>query len=135
MNTPLRRVGLAMIVMVLLLLVNATYIQVIKADDYRSDPRNQRVLLDEYSRQRGLILDAASDTIANVKSTNDRLRYQRIYPKGPLYAPVTGYYSVLYGSDGIEQAEDEVLNGSDDRLFVRRLSDLITGRDPRGGNV
>ncbi|MGH3621401.1 MAG: peptidoglycan D,D-transpeptidase FtsI family protein [Sciscionella sp.] len=135
MNTPLRRVGLAMIVMVLLLLVNATYIQVIKADDYRSDPRNQRVLLDEYSRQRGLILDTDSDTIANVKSTNDRLRYQRIYPKGPLYAPVTGYYSVLYGSSGIEQAEDEVLNGSDDRLFVRRLSDLITGRDPRGGNV
>lgn len=135
MNTPLRRVGLAMIVMVLLLMVNATYIQVIKADDYRSDPRNQRVLLDEYSRQRGLILDADSDTIANVKSTNDRLRYQRIYPKGPLYAPITGYYSVLYGSSGIEQAEDEVLNGSDDRLFVRRLSDLITGRDPRGGNV
>ena len=30
---------------------------------------------------------------------------------------------------------DEVLNGNDDRLFVRRLSDLITGRDPSGGSV
>ena len=30
---------------------------------------------------------------------------------------------------------DEVLNGNDDRLFARRLSDLITGRDPSGGNV
>jgi peptidoglycan glycosyltransferase len=28
-----------------------------------------------------------------------------------------------------------VLNGSDDRLFTRRLSDLITGRDPSGGDV
>ena len=28
-----------------------------------------------------------------------------------------------------------MLNGSDDRLFARRLSDLITGRDPSGGNV
>ena len=28
-----------------------------------------------------------------------------------------------------------MLNGSDDRLFGRRLSDLITGRDPSGGNV
>lgn len=135
MNTPLRRVGLAMIVMVLLLLVNATYIQVIRGDDYRSDERNQRVLLDEYSRQRGLILDASSDPVARVKDTNDRLRYQRVYPKGPMYAPITGYYSVLYGATGIEQTEDDILNGSDDRLFVRRLSDLITGRDPRGGNV
>ena len=30
---------------------------------------------------------------------------------------------------------DDVLNGNDDRLFARRLSDLFTGRDPRGGNV
>jgi peptidoglycan glycosyltransferase len=67
--------------------------------------------------------------------TNDRLRYQRQYADGPMYAPVTGYYSVVYSSSGIERAEDDVLNGSDDRLFVRRLSDLITGRDPSGGNV
>jgi peptidoglycan glycosyltransferase len=124
-----------MIVMVMLLLVNATYIQVVKGDDYRTDPLNQRVLLDEYARQRGLILDSTSDPVAAVKDTNDRLRYQRTYPKGPLYAPITGYYSVIYGATGIEQSEDDVLNGSDDRLFVRRLSDLITGRDPRGGNV
>ena len=42
---------------------------------------------------------------------------------------------MIYGSSGMERASDEVLNGSDDRLFVRRLSDLITGRDPSGGNV
>ena len=35
----------------------------------------------------------------------------------------------------MERATDAVLNGSDDRLFGRRLSDLITGRDPSGGNV
>jgi peptidoglycan glycosyltransferase len=28
-----------------------------------------------------------------------------------------------------------VLNGSDERLFGRRLADFFTGRDPRGGNV
>jgi peptidoglycan glycosyltransferase len=52
-----------------------------------------------------------------------------------MYAPVTGYYSITYSSSGIERAADAVLNGSDDRLFARRLSDLITGRDPSGGNV
>jgi penicillin-binding protein A len=135
MNTPLRRVGLAMLVMIGLLLANATYIQVVKADDYRNDARNQRVLLEEYARQRGRIITSDELIIANVKATNDRLRYQRVYENGPMYAAVTGFYSVRYGATGLERAEDEILNGSDDRLFVRRLSDLITGRDPRGGNI
>ena len=45
------------------------------------------------------------------------------------------FYSERYGSTGLEASENEILNGSDDRLFVRRLSDLITGRDPRGGKI
>lgn len=135
MNTPLRRVGLAMLAMIVLLLANATYIQIVKADDYRTDSRNQRVLLEEYARQRGKILTSDDQIIANVKSTTGRLQFQRTYANGPVYAPVTGFYSVRYGSTGLESAEDEILNGSDDRLFVRRLSDLITGRDPRGGNI
>jgi peptidoglycan glycosyltransferase len=136
MNTPLRRVGLAMLAMIVLLLANATYIQVVKADDYRNDARNQRVLYEEYSRQRGQIASQfGGEIIANVTATNDRLRYLRQYANGPLYAPVTGFYSVRYGATGLERAEDAILNGSDDRLFVRRLSDLITGRDPRGGNI
>ena len=51
------------------------------------------------------------------------------------YAHVTGFYSLIYGATGIEQAENDFLAGSDSRLFTRRLSDLLTGRDPRGGNV
>ncbi|HEY9311209.1 MAG TPA: penicillin-binding protein 2, partial [Williamsia sp.] len=50
MNIPIRRVVTAVMVIVLALLVNATYVQVFKADKLRADPRNQRVLLDEYSR-------------------------------------------------------------------------------------
>ncbi|MDQ3154646.1 MAG: penicillin-binding protein 2 [Actinomycetota bacterium] len=134
MNTPLRNVALAVMGMIVLLLANATYIQVVSADDYRSDPRNRRVLLDEYSRQRGQ-LTAGGLPLANSVPTGGELRFQRQYLDGPVYAPVTGYYSLRYGSGGMENAMDPVLNGSDGRLFVRRLSDLITGRDPRGGSV
>lgn len=134
MNTPVRRLAIAVMVMITLLLANLTYVQVVKASDYRNDPRNQRVLLSEYARKRGQI-SAGGQVLANSVETNDRLRYQRQYADGPIYAPLTGYYSMLYASSGIERAEDGVLNGSDDRLFVRRLSDLITGRDPSGGNV
>jgi len=133
-NTPVRRIAIAVMAMVLLLMANLTYVQVIKAGDYRDDPRNQRVLLAEYGRKRGQI-SAGNEVLADSVPTDDALQYQWQYPDGPVYAPLTGYYSVIYGASGLERASDSVLNGSDDRLFVRRLSDLITGRDPAGGNV
>jgi peptidoglycan glycosyltransferase len=133
-NTPVRKIAIAVMAMILLLMANLTYVQVVKASDYREDARNKRVLLAEYSRKRGQ-LSAGGKVLANSVETNDRLRYQRQYPEGPVYAPVTGYYSSDFSSGGMERAEDPVLNGSDDRLFGRRLSDLITGRDPSVGNV
>ncbi|HWM57306.1 MAG TPA: penicillin-binding protein 2 [Pseudonocardia sp.] len=134
MNTPVRKIAIAVMVMILLLMANLTYVQVIKATDYREDTRNRRVLLAEYSRKRGQI-SADGKVLARSVETNDRLQYQREYPEGPVFAPVTGYYSSDFSSGGMERATDAVLNGSDDRLFGRRLSDLITGRDPSGGNV
>jgi peptidoglycan glycosyltransferase len=133
-NTPLRRVSLVVMGLIVLLLGQATWVQVVKADDYKANQYNQRVLLDEYSRQRGQI-SAGGDVLAASVPTDDRLRYLRQYSDGPMYAPVTGYYSQVYGTTGVERAEDSVLNGSDDRLFVRRISDVITGRAPAGGNV
>lgn len=136
MNTPLRRVGLTMLAMVVLLLANATYIQVVKAEDYRDDSRNQRQLLYEYGRERGQIVSQFGGTIlAQSSKTNDRLQFLRKYRNGPMYAPITGYYSWRYGSAAMERERNEILTGEDARLFVRKLSDLITGRDPRGGHV
>ena len=134
MNTPLRRVAMAVMVMVVALLANATYVQVIKADDLRADPRNSRVLLDEYSRQRGQI-SASGQVLAASRATDDRYKYLREYPNPYPYAPVTGFYSMQYGSAGLERTEDPILNGSDHRLFSQRFFDLVSGRDPRGGNV
>ena len=134
MNTSLRRIALMVMALVVLLLANATVTQVFRADALRSDPRNQRVLLDEYSRQRGQIT-ASGQLLAYSVSTNGRYRFLRVYPDPSAYAPVTGFYSLRFSSTGLERAEDPVLNGSDERLFGRRLADFFTGRDPRGGNV
>ncbi len=125
---------MAVMVMVVALLANATYVQVIKADDLRADPRNSRVLLDEYSRQRGQI-SASGQVLAASRATDDRYKYLREYPNPYPYAPVTGFYSMQYGSAGLERTEDPILNGSDNRLFSQRFFDLVSGRDPRGGNV
>lgn len=141
MNTPLRKVAIAVMFMVVALLANATYVQVIKADDLRTDPRNSRVLIDEYSRQRGQI-SAAGQALAVSVPTDGRYKFLREYPAPPpapmsplAYAPVTGFYSMQYGSTGLERSEDALLNGSDNLLFSTRLFDLVSGRNPRGGNV
>lgn len=134
MNTSLRRISMMVMALVVVLLINTTITQVLRADALRADPRNQRVLLDEYSRQRGQIT-ASGQLLANSVATNGRYRYLRIYPEPFAYAPVTGFYSLRFSSTGLERAEDAVLNGSDERLFGRRLADFFTGRDPRGGNV
>ena len=134
MNTSLRRISVMIMVLIVLLLANATLTQVFTADGLRADPRNQRVLLDEYSRQRGQI-SAGGQLLAYSVSTDGRFRFLRVYPNPFAYAPVTGFYSLRYSSTGLERAEDTILNGSDERLFGRRLADFFTGRDPRGGNV
>ncbi|OBF23128.1 D,D-transpeptidase PbpA [Mycobacterium sp. ACS4331] len=134
MNTSLRRVSMTLMALVVLLLLNATLTQVFTADGLRADPRNQRVLLDEYSRQRGQI-SAGGQLMAYSVSTTGRYRYLRVYPNPNMYAPITGFYSLSYSSTGLERAEDSILNGSDQRLFGRRLADFFTGRDPRGGSV
>ncbi|WP_409369246.1 D,D-transpeptidase PbpA [Mycolicibacterium insubricum] len=120
--------------LIVLLLLNATFTQVFNADGLRADPRNQRVLLDEYSRQRGQIT-AGGQLMAYSESTDNRYRFLRSYPNPLVYAPVTGFYSLSYSSTGLERAEDAILNGSDQRLFGQRLVDFFTARDPRGGNV
>jgi peptidoglycan glycosyltransferase len=134
MNTSLRRISMAVMALIVLLLLNATMTQVFAADSLRADPRNQRVLLDEYSRQRGQIV-AGGQLLAYSVATDSRYRFLRVYPNPAEYAPVTGFYSLRYSSTGLERAEDALLNGSDERLFGRRLADFFTGRDPRGGSV
>ena len=134
MNASLRRISVVVMALIVLLLLNATMTQVFTADGLRADPRNQRVLLDEYSRQRGQIT-AGGQLMAYSVATDSRFRFLRVYPNPAVYAPLTGFYSLRYSSTGLERAEDQLLNGSDERLFGRRLADFFTARDPRGGNV
>ncbi len=138
MNRPLRRVALACLALFGMLLVQANWVQVVKAKDYRNDPRNKRVLLRTYDRERGPIVTGTGrerQAVARSLATTDTLKYLRTYPGGEAYAPVTGFASLVYGFTGVERRENPVLSGEDDRLFVRRLSDYVTGREIAGGSV
>ena len=67
-------------------------------------------------------------------NASDSIKYQRHYPSGPEYAPVTGY-DTLFSQTGIEAAENSLLSGNDSALDVRKIIDLITGKTTKGATV
>lgn len=134
MIRSVRRLAAVLAVLLLLLLGNITYYQYFNAAELRARAGNSRVILEEYSRERGPIL-LGSTAIASSVPTDDALKYLRQYANGPLYAPATGFYSIVYGATGIERTENSVLSGSDDRFFVDRVQQLFAGRGVKGGAV
>lgn len=134
MTQSLKRLGIGMLVLMFALMVQLTRIQFINAEELNSQPGNQRTLLDEYSKARGpIVVDQAP--IARSVSTDDDLKYLRTYESGPEFASVTGFYSIVFGATGLEKTENEVLAGTDPRLFVDRMQQLFAGRTVQGGSV
>jgi penicillin-binding protein A len=134
MNTPLRRIAVVVIAMFLALMGAATWVQYVQAAQLNADPRNVRTLYREYDNFRGPIV-VGGEPIASSTPVDDPFGYQRAYAAGPLYAHATGYYSIVFGRTGLEQAANDVLTGTADSLFLSRIGDLVTGRQPQGSSV
>ncbi|PWD51149.1 cell division protein FtsI [Serinibacter arcticus] len=134
MNTPLRRISLVVMAMFVTLMVALTSIQVFQAGDLNADDRNRRATYREQGRERGPIV-VAGTPIATSVPVDTPYAFQRTYANGPLYAPVTGYSSIVFGQTQIETAANTVLNGTAPSLWRQRLGALVTGRQPQGGSV
>jgi peptidoglycan glycosyltransferase len=137
MNRPIRSLAIGCMVLFLALLLNATYLQFVRADDLTSlsaHPDNRRVLDAEFSRPRGAIVVKGKAVAESIKS-KDEYKYQRRYPQGREYAQVTGYFSRDWGVGGVEASENSILSGDDSKLFVRRVIDLVGNQSPEGGSV
>jgi peptidoglycan glycosyltransferase len=133
-NTPLRRLATIVLGMFLVLMGGATWVQFVQADDLNADSRNVRNLYREYDSARGPIV-VGGQAVAASTPIEDAFKYQRGYAQGELYSSVTGYYSVVHGGSLIEAAENDVLTGQADSLFLSRLQDLVTGTQPQGSSV
>lgn len=134
MNHAIRRVSAVVLVMFLALMLNSTYAYVFRDPGLNEDPRNRRVTDAEFGTDRGDIL-VGNTPIATTKPVDDRFKYQRSYPQGTLYAPVTGYYSYVYKRTGLEQTMNAELAGSSNSQFLARLVDMATGKRPVGASV
>jgi penicillin-binding protein A len=134
LNRALRRISIAVLVMFVLLLINVNYLQGFEPASLATKPNNARAFEAQFQYQRGSILTSDGVTIAESTPSSDVYKFQRKYPHGAEYAPVTGY-DTLYSESGIEYYENSVLNGSDSSLTVRNFIDLLTGKPRKGANV
>lgn len=134
MNRPIRFVAVACLVMFLALLVNVNYVQFVQAESLNNKNGNRRVTNEQFARDRGPIL-VGGEPVAESTRVDDVYKFQRTYTDGPLYAPITGYFSYIYGRGGLEHSQNAVLSGSDNRLFVSRVVDILANKQPKGGSI
>ena len=134
MNKELKRVSIVVLLMFVALFTSSSVIQVVAADELLADSRNTRTTLDSFSTKRGPIL-VDGVPIAQSDPVDGDVPYQRVYSNGPLYAPVTGYFTLNQGTTGIEGALNDTLSGTSNAQFFDQINRLFTGATPTGDAV
>ena len=134
MNRELKRVSTVVLLMFVSLFISSSVIQVVTADQLQADGRNVRTLYASYSAERGPIL-VNGEPIAYSEPVDDEFKFLRVYPKGELYAPVTGYLTLNQGNTGLENSLNDYLSGSSNDQFFDQVNSILTGQNPTGAAV
>lgn len=134
MNRPIRKVAVAALIMFGLLLGNQTYTIIVRQDSLNAHPANRRTRDEEFAQDRGPIM-VGSTQIAQTVPSDDQFKFQRTYPQGRPYAPITGFYSYDQGRAGLEASYHREMSGTADSQFVNRFLDSLTGEVPTGASV
>ncbi|AKV55791.1 penicillin binding protein transpeptidase domain protein [Bifidobacterium actinocoloniiforme DSM 22766] len=136
MNKALRQLFTAVIVLFVILGLSSTTIMAVRANALNEDPRNTRALYVEYGAPRGAILASDGTILAHSDPISDSYQYQRKYAAGPIYAPITGYYSITNRADrGIESSRNQLLSGQADSLWLDKIKTLFTGAQNKGASI
>ncbi|MER6999323.1 penicillin-binding protein 2 [Streptomyces sp. NPDC000410] len=135
MNKPLRRIAIFCGLLMLALLLRANWLQYVDAEKLATHKNNRRVQIEQFATPRGDIIVGGAPITGSQKVDGAEFMYRRTYKNGPMYAPVTGYASQAVGMSLLEKTYDSVLSGQDDRLAFQRFTDVLTGKERRGGAV
>ncbi|HET9061037.1 MAG TPA: penicillin-binding transpeptidase domain-containing protein [Acidimicrobiales bacterium] len=108
-NARVRWAGLAACLLLVVVFAQLNYLQIFRADALDHNPLNSRGVVLEYAQPRGAIISADGVTLAESVPSHDQYKYQRKYPQGSLFGQITGYYSLIYGTDGLENEYGPVL--------------------------
>lgn len=116
--------------------VNLSWIQLVRAQHLASHPANTRLLLKEYALERGAIRSADGTVLAMSEPTPDReLKSLRTYPEDDLFAHLTGYYSLRFGRAALERSYNEQLSGKGGVITMQDLGDRLLGRGKKGDTL
>lgn len=119
MNKYLRQLFTAVVALFVILGLSSTIIMAVRANALNNDPRNARSLYHQLGAYRGAILASDGTVMAKSEPVNDAFKYLRTYSNGPLYAPVTGFFSINQTADrGLEASRSMLLNGEADSLIL-----------------
>lgn len=134
MNAQIRQLYVLIVAMFATLGLALSIIQVFQAPKLNADTRNSRKILHASTIDRGPIV-VAGVPIATSQKDEETKRYQRTYHDGPLYASLTGYFSIFGTSTGLEQSAEDILDGDSRALLTQRLKNLFTGENRQGGGI
>ncbi|MGW1159927.1 peptidoglycan D,D-transpeptidase FtsI family protein [Streptomyces sp. NPDC002513] len=133
MNKTIRRASVFALLLVVSLLVRATWVQFYEGKALADDTDNRRNAINTYAGPLGNIIVAGRSITGSARTDGSDLAYKRTYTDGELYAAVTGYASQSYAPTQLEGVYQDLLNGTDTQL--KTTMDSITNKRADPGNV
>ncbi len=127
------RLGRALLILLASTGAITGYWGVTRADFLRAHPTNSRLILAEARIRRGRILDRNGAILADI-ALDENGYATRTYPL-PEAAPVIGYATYEYGTEGVEAACDSRLRGDVNRSSWDAARDGLLHHDPVGEDV
>jgi peptidoglycan glycosyltransferase len=135
MHAQIRRVGVALLALLLAVFFMLNYVQIYAANRIAGNPENDRILIREYSIKRGDIITVDGETVARSVRTGGKYKFTRTYPGSELYGQITGYYSRLYGASRIEASYHDSLLGESGLISIQDIEDHFLGSGEQGDVV
>ncbi|MFD6435192.1 peptidoglycan D,D-transpeptidase FtsI family protein [Streptomyces venezuelae] len=133
MNKTIRRASVFALLLVLALLLRATWVQFHDSTALADDKHNRRNVMAQYANPLGDIIVGGEAITGSQRTKGGDLAYKRTYKDGDLYSPITGYSSQVYGATQLEGIYKDLLDGSDNRL--KSPLDALTNKRADPGDV
>jgi penicillin-binding protein A len=139
MNTQIRNLAVASLVLVIALIVGTTYWQAWAAPTLEDRRDNAIKVVAQFTIKRGAILARDGTALARnrPRKVKGQTFYFRRYPTGDLFAHAVGYSTQARSRSGIEQSRNDYLTGANANLatLLDTTLDRLRGTTIEGNDV
>jgi peptidoglycan glycosyltransferase len=132
-NRPIVRVYGFVVVLFGVLVAFTSRWTIFEASSLRTNPLNERGLLQQQRIDRGEILAADGTVLARSVRGREGF-YTRVYPPGAEFTQAVGYSYIERGQTGLERYRSDPLDG-ETGTSVRSILNELQGRKPQGNTV